>query len=202
MFERERERGICETEKRDETRDDWAGYLLRCYIFVCMYFFPFQSVDVILSLFSPSTISILTHQLSQMMVDLLASRMAEGDFAALFDISALLDDSALFVSWASRALSLEKSDEAARGFMAACLARGHPTRLREAMIVFEAAGFKEAQEARAKLPQVASTYLAARLADAPPNMPLLLGAILEAEAEGLSSQAVEARAKLPRLVQT
>ena len=135
------------------------------------------------------------------MVDLLASRMAEGDFAALFDISALLDDSALFASWASRALSLQKSDEAARGFLAACLARGHPTRLREAMRVFEAAGFKEAQEARAQLPQVASAYLAARLADAPPYIPSLVEAISEAEAEGLE-QVTEARAQLPRLVHT
>ena len=127
-----------------------------------------------------------------MMVDLLASRMAEGDFAALFDISALLDDSALFASWASRARSLLKND-----ILAACLARGHPTRLREAMIVFEAAGFKEAQEARAQLPQVASAYLAARLVEG--DMTRLHEAILEAEAEGLE-QVSEARAQLPRLV--
>ena len=137
------------------------------------------------------------------MVDLLASRMAEGDFAALFDISALLDDSALFVSWASRALSLQKSDEAARGFLAACLARGHPTRLREALTVFEAASFKGAKEARAQLPQVASAYLAARLEEG--DIPSLLEAISEAEAEGLSSQVTEARAQLcaqlPQLVQ-
>jgi len=80
------------------------------------------------------------------------------------------------------------------------LALGHPTRLREAMRVFEAAGFaKEAQEARAQLPQVASAYLAARLADAPPNIPLLVEAISEAQAEGLE-QAAEARATLSRLV--
>jgi hypothetical protein len=133
------------------------------------------------------------------MVDLLASRMAEGDFAALFDISALLDDSALFASWASRALSLQKCDEAARGFLAACLARGHPMRLREAMLVFEAAGFKEAQEARAQLPQVASAYLAARLAEG--DMTRLHEAILEAEAEG-QEQVTEARAQLPRLAHT
>ena len=132
-----------------------------------------------------------------MIVDLLASRMAEGDFAALFDISALLDDSALFASWASRARSLQKSDEAARGFLAACLARGHPTRLREAMLVFEAAGFKEAQEARAQLPQVASAYLAARLAEG--DMTRLHEAIYEAEAECLE-QVTEARAQLSQLV--
>ena len=135
-----------------------------------------------------------------MIVDLLASRMAEGDFAALFDISALLDDSALFAAWASRARSLQKSDEAARGFLAACLARGHPARLREAMRVFEAAGFsKEAQEARAQLPQVASAYLAARLAEG--DMTRLHEAISEAEAEGLE-QVTEARATLQRLVHT
>jgi hypothetical protein len=81
------------------------------------------------------------------------------------------------------------------------LALGHPTRLREAMRVFEAAGFKEAQEARAQLPQVASAYLAARLADTPLYIPSLVEAILEAQAEGLSSQAAEARAQLPQLVQ-
>ena len=134
------------------------------------------------------------------MVDLLVSLMAEGDFAALLDISVLLNDSALFASWASRALSLQKSDEAARGFLAACLARGHPTRLREAMLVFEAAGFKEAQEARAQLPQVASADLAARLADAPPYIPSLVEAISEAEAEGLE-QVNEARSQLLRLVE-
>ena len=143
---------------------------------------------------------VLTMNSLSQMIDLLASRMAEGDFAALFDISALLDDSALFAAWASRALSLQKSDDAVRGFLAACLARGHPTRLREAMRVFEAAGFKEAQEARAQLPQVASAYLAARLAEG--DMTRLHEAISEAEAEGLSSQAAEARAQLPRLVQT
>ena len=133
------------------------------------------------------------------MVDLLASRMSEGDFAALFDISVLLDDSALFAAWARRARSLQKSDESARGFLAACLARGHPTRLREAMLVFEAAGFKEAEEARAQLPQVASAYLAARLAEG--DMTRLHEAISEAEAEGIE-QVSEARAQLPRLVHT
>ena len=77
--------------------------------------------------------------------------------------------------------------------------RGHPARLREAMQVFEAAGFAaEAQEARAQLPQVASAYLAARLAEG--DMPHLHEAIFEAEAAGLSDQAAEARAQLPLLV--
>jgi len=103
------------------------------------------------------------------MVDLLASRIASGDFAVLLDISAML------------------------------LSEGHPTRLREAMVVFEAAGFAaEAQEARAKLPQVASAYLTARLAEG--DMTRLHEAIFEAEAEGLSEQAAEARAQLPQLV--
>ena len=77
--------------------------------------------------------------------------------------------------------------------------RGHPARLREAIQVFEASGFAaEAQEARAQLPQVASAYLAARLAEG--DMPHLHEAIFEAEAEGLSDQAAETRAQLPLLV--
>jgi len=136
------------------------------------------------------------------MVDLLASRMAEGDFAALFDISLLLEDSDLFASWVSRARSLQKNEETARDFLTACLEAGHPTRLREAFRVFEAAGFAtEAREARAQLPQVASTFLNARLAEPAPDIPLLLEAIFEAEAEGLSEQVAEARAQLPRMVQ-
>ena len=134
------------------------------------------------------------------MVELLASRMASGNFAALFDISALLDDSALFASCASRARSLQQSDEAARDFLTACLAEGHPTRLRDAMRVFEAMGFAaEAQEARARLPRVASAYLTALLSEG--DIPLLLEAIFEAEVEGLSVQAAEAQAQLPRLVE-
>jgi len=83
--------------------------------------------------------------------------------------------------------------------LAACLIEGHPMRLREAMKDFEAAGFAaEAQEARAKLPQVASAYLTARLAEG--DMTRLHEAIFEAEAEGLSDQAAEARAQLPQLV--
>ena len=58
----------------------------------------------------------------------------------------------------------------------------------------------QAQEARAQLPQVASAYLAARLADASPDIPLLADAICEVEAEGLSAQAAEARAQLLQLV--
>ena len=126
-----------------------------------------------------------------MIVELFASRMVLGDFAALFDISVLLDDSALFAAWASRAFSKDS--------VAAFLSEGHPARLREAMREFEAAGFAaEAQEARARLPQVASAYLTARLTEG--DMTQLHEAIFEAEAEGLSEQAAEARAQLPRLV--
>jgi hypothetical protein len=57
----------------------------------------------------------------------------------------------------------------------------------------------QAQEARAQLPQVASAYLAARLAEG--DMTRLHEAIFEAEAEGLE-QVTEARAQLPRLVHT
>jgi len=83
------------------------------------------------------------------------------------------------------------------------VADGHPARLREVLLLSEAMGAlkAQAQEARAQLPQVASAYLAARLADAPPNIPLILEAISEAQAEGLE-QVTEARATLPRLVQT
>jgi len=128
-----------------------------------------------------------------MINNLEAFRMAEGDFTALLDIPALLDDSALFAAWASRVRSLEKSSEKAKQFLAACVARGHPTRLREAIQVFGAAGFfKEAREARAQLPHVASAYLTARLADATLNISSLAKAIYEAEAVGLSLQAARA----------
>ena len=74
-----------------------------------------------------------------------------------------------------------------------------PGKLREVLRQYEAAGFaSEAAEARARLPQVASSYLAARLAEG--DMQRLHEAIFEAEAEGLSAQAAEARAQLPRLV--
>jgi len=87
------------------------------------------------------------------------------------------------------------------------VAEGNPARLREVLLLCEAMGAlkAQAQEARAQLPQVASAYLAARLADDPLNIPLVIEAISEAEAEGLSSQAAEARAQLcvqlPQLVQ-
>jgi hypothetical protein len=42
--------------------------------------------------------------------------------------------------------------------------------------------------------------LAARLADAAPDIPLIVGAIIEAKAEGLTEQAAEASAQLPQLV--
>ena len=86
--------------------------------------------------------------------------------------------------------------------LASRVTEGHPARVREVLLVFEAAGAftSQAEEARASLSQVASAYLAARLADASPNVPLLVEAIFEAEAESLSEQAAEARAQLPQLV--
>ncbi len=69
------------------------------------------------------------------------------------------------------------------------------------LLLFEAAGAFPAQaaEARTLLPEMARAFLAARLADAAPDIPLLIEAIFEAEAEGLSAQAAEARTQLPRL---
>ena len=68
------------------------------------------------------------------------------------------------------------------------------------LLLCEAMGTHTAQanEARAQLPQVASAYLAARLADAPPDISLIIEAMSEAQAEGVEQ---EARATLPRLVQ-
>ena len=86
--------------------------------------------------------------------------------------------------------------------LASRVAEGHPARVREVLLLFEAAGAFTAQaaEARALLPDMPRSFLASRLADAAPDIPLLFEAIFEAEAEGLSTQAAEARAQLPRLV--
>ncbi len=131
-----------------------------------------------------------------MMIELIASRMAEGDFTALFEISSELDDSLLFSLWASRALSL-MDDEARKGLIPR-MADGSQ-RSRVALQVFEAMGLTtQAQEIRKQLSQVASAFLAARLAEG--DMPRLHEAIIEAEAEGLSEQVAEARAKLPEIV--
>ena len=87
--------------------------------------------------------------------------------------------------------------------LASRVAEGHPARVRELLLLFEAAGAFTAQaaEARALLPEMARSYLAARLADASPDIPLLVEALCEAEAEGLSAHAAEARAQLPQMVQ-
>lgn len=67
--------------------------------------------------------------------------------------------------------------------------------------MFEAAGYAaEAVEARASLPEKARAFLASRMADTAPYVPLLVEAILAAETEGLSEQAAEARQRIPRLV--
>ena len=80
------------------------------------------------------------------------------------------------------------------------VAEGHPARVREVLLLFEAAGAFAAQaaEARALLPERARVFLAARLAEE--DIPLLLEAIFDVEAEGLTEQAAEARAQLPRMV--
>jgi len=98
-------------------------------------------------------------------------------------------------------IALER-DEITSELLSSRVAGGHPARLREVLLLCEAMGAlkAQAQEARAQLPQVASAYLAARFADAPPDIPLIIEAISEAQAEGLE-QVTEARAQLPRLVQ-
>jgi len=69
---------------------------------------------------------------------------------------------------------------------------------------FEAAGLftAQVQEARVHMPEMSRAFLAARLADAASDIPLLVEAIWEAETEGVLEQAAEARAKLPQLVWT
>ena len=69
--------------------------------------------------------------------------------------------------------------------------------MREAVKAFECAGFaSEAAQARARLPDVASAFLAARMAEG--DNTRLTEAILAAEAEGISC--AEARQLLERLV--
>ena len=81
--------------------------------------------------------------------------------------------------------------------LALLLAEGHPIKLREAVKAFECAGFaSEAAQARARLPEVASAFLTARIAEGDYNR--LAEAILAAEAEGISC--ADARTQLERLV--
>ena len=84
--------------------------------------------------------------------------------------------------------------------LASRVADGHPARVREVLLLFEAAGAFTAQaaEARALLPEMALAFLAARLAEE--DIPLLVEANCDFEAEGRSEQAAEARSQLPRLV--
>jgi hypothetical protein len=86
--------------------------------------------------------------------------------------------------------------------LATRVAEGNPARVREVVLLFEAAGAHTAQttEARAKLPEISRSFLSARSADSFPDFPLLVEAILEAEAEGLIAEAAAVRAKLPQLV--
>ena len=77
------------------------------------------------------------------------------------------------------------------------LAEGHPIKLREAAKAFECAGLaSEAAQARARLPEVASAWLAARMAEG--DYTRLAEAVLAAEAEGISC--ADARAQLKGLV--
>ncbi len=70
------------------------------------------------------------------------------------------------------------------------------------LALFEVLGAHTAQaeEARALLPEMPRTFLAARLADTVPDIPRLVEAIIEAEAQGLSEEVAAARVQLPRLV--
>ena len=77
------------------------------------------------------------------------------------------------------------------------LAEGHPMQLREAAKAFECAGLaSEAAQVRARLPEVTSAWLAARMAEG--DYTRLAEAVLAAEAEGISC--ADARAQLQRLV--
>ena len=77
------------------------------------------------------------------------------------------------------------------------LSECHPIKLREAAKAFECAGLaSEAAQARARLPEVASAWLAARMAEG--DYTRLAEAVLAAEAEGISC--ADARAQLQRLV--
>ena len=81
--------------------------------------------------------------------------------------------------------------------LALLLAEGHPIKLREAVKAFECAGFaSEAAQARAQLPEIASAFLASRMAES--NYNRLAEAILAAEAEGISC--ADARTQLEALV--
>ena len=77
------------------------------------------------------------------------------------------------------------------------LSECHPIKLREAAKAFECAGLaSEAAQARVRLPEVASAWLAARMAEG--DYTRLAEAVLAAEAEGISC--ADARAQLERLV--
>ena len=77
------------------------------------------------------------------------------------------------------------------------LSECHPIKLREAAKAFECAGLaSEAAQARARLPEVASAWLAARMAEG--DYTRLAEAVLAAEAEGISC--ADARALLQQLV--
>jgi len=75
--------------------------------------------------------------------------------------------------------------------------------VREVLLLFEAAGTHVAhtKEVRAQLVEMTRSFLVARLADSPPDIPLLIEAILEAESEGImSAHTTEARTLVSKLV--
>jgi len=77
------------------------------------------------------------------------------------------------------------------------LEQGHPSKLRDALMAIEAAGIhtSQAQEARARLPDMAAAFLTACLAEG--DYYRLSEAVAEASVEGLCC--TEARAKLQQL---
>ena len=141
----------------------------------------------------------LFHQI----VDVLTARLSKGNYEELCDIILLLKDLCPFPTWIKEAKS-HTDEQAQASLLEKCVAEGHPTRLREAMWIFEEIGFTMLTEkARAQLPQVAKDYLTKCLDDSSDmqNLQQLHAAIFEAEDVGLSQQAAEARTD-PRLVNT
>lgn len=133
-----------------------------------------------------------------MLVELLAVRIAEGDFTGLVDISVELEDFSIIESLGNRARCIYAGEETADKFLAERLAEGHPTKLSEALRLFEVFDFsKQAQEARNQLPKVASAYLAVRLTEGHPTK--LREALRLFEVSDFPAQAKEARAQLSQV---
>ena len=77
----------------------------------------------------------------QMIVDLLKSRMMEGDFLWLYNTSLVLADTGLFFTWVSKARSCLTDDTILSKFITSRLSNGHTKPVREALRAFDAMGF-------------------------------------------------------------